>query len=403
PRDHPRAWLNLILAFIGTFFADGYTYTWSLYQRAYLDRTEPVLIHGNLSNSSLAMIGSLCMALFLGVGLVVGTLVRYYGVFRPLLLGTILLPASLILASFSTELWHLYLTQGVLVGISVSLCLFPMVHLPSQWFRKRQALASGLFYFGTCAGGVVQMQVTQVLFQRVGVRWSLRITALAILLSMTLVTCLVRERIQHAFRRVFDWTLLRRYPRLALLTLMVSIYTISFMVPFFFLPSYASFLGMSDDVGAWVGMTLTLSNGAGRVGLGWVADRYGHVNTLLISCLIAGLTSLLLWPFALSLGPLLAYAIIHGISLAGFVIIPPILAASLVPLAEGSSAVGLILGIQFMGELVGPPVFGALIDSTAPNTSYLPAEMFAGGVCILGTLLLIPFRWYLSRSLWSRV
>lgn len=50
-------------------------------------------------------------------------------------IGTVLVSASLILASFCVEIWQFYLTQGFLLGLGSALCFFPAVSIPSQWVR----------------------------------------------------------------------------------------------------------------------------------------------------------------------------------------------------------------------------------------------------------------------------
>ena len=43
-------------------------------------------------------------------------------------------------ASFARTTWHLYLTQGALVGLGTGLVYVPSMAILSQWFLKRRSL-----------------------------------------------------------------------------------------------------------------------------------------------------------------------------------------------------------------------------------------------------------------------
>ncbi|RKP11478.1 major facilitator superfamily domain-containing protein [Piptocephalis cylindrospora] len=415
PPDHPRGWFMIALAFMAYFIVDGYSYAWGLYQRAYVESPE----YAGVPTSTIALIGSVCLSTIFGLGLFVGTLIRYCGIQKTLLAGTICFPLGLLLASFATAIWHLFLTQALLSGIGGSLIVFSISHLPSQWFNSRRGIASGLAYAGSCIGSVVQLEVTEVMLENLGIRWSLRIMATASFVILLTVTIFIRERlppsppdiplsektgkvrgrVQVILSQIIDYSLLSR-PRIILLMVMCVVYALSYMAPFFFLPSYASYIGLSNSMGTNITTALALSDAAGRIVLGLAADRFGALNLLIIACFIVTLTDLILWPLATSAGMLLGFAIIFGFFQSAFVSILPIVTASLVDPAEASSAIGLVLGIGFVGDLAGSPIFGALFDITH---TYLPSQIFAGSVSALGTLLLLPLRFILTKSFFKKI
>ncbi|KAJ2610228.1 Golgi apyrase [Coemansia sp. RSA 1365] len=61
---------------------------------------------------------------------------------------------AFILASFSTEVWQLVLTQGVLFGAAASFPYILGVTVPLQWIRKRRGLALAVVYMGSGVGGM---------------------------------------------------------------------------------------------------------------------------------------------------------------------------------------------------------------------------------------------------------
>ena len=66
-------------------------------------------------------------------------LVRNFGTHVPLLIGVILQTAGFIAASFATQIWHLYLSQGFLVGLGVGFQFVSSTSIVAQWF--------GFFFF----------------------------------------------------------------------------------------------------------------------------------------------------------------------------------------------------------------------------------------------------------------
>ena len=62
--------------------------------------------------------------------------------------GLIIIVSALIASSFSTRVWHLILTQGVLYAIGGSLLYSPTMFYLDEWFVKRKGLAFGIMWAG---------------------------------------------------------------------------------------------------------------------------------------------------------------------------------------------------------------------------------------------------------------
>lgn len=112
-----------------------------------------------------------------------------------MLFGNAVMLAGYILASFTTKLWQLYLTQGVMIGCSISLIFVPATTVLPGWFLKKRAVAMGLSLLGTGAGGVVYGLATNKMLSDFGdTRWCLRILGISCTLSVLVATALIRER-----------------------------------------------------------------------------------------------------------------------------------------------------------------------------------------------------------------
>ena len=89
------------------------------------------------------------------------------------------------LASFSTDIFIMYLTEGFLFGVGASLCYFPSVIILPQYFSKRLSLANGLVSCGSGVGTMVMGPVINILMNAYGWRICVRLsTVLMILVSV---------------------------------------------------------------------------------------------------------------------------------------------------------------------------------------------------------------------------
>ena len=67
--------------------------------------------------------------------------------------GLIVVIAALIASSFSTKVWHLLLTQGIMYAIGGSFLYAPTMFYLDEWFLRRKGLAFGIMWAGV---GVVR-------------------------------------------------------------------------------------------------------------------------------------------------------------------------------------------------------------------------------------------------------
>ena len=99
--------------------------------------------------------------------------------------------AGLCLATFAREVWQLYATLGVLVGIGGNLLGYGVqsVVLPA-WFVRKRGLAIGIAFSGVGIGSIVLLPWMQILIARDGWRWacfSLALISAAVLFPLNLL------------------------------------------------------------------------------------------------------------------------------------------------------------------------------------------------------------------------
>ena len=96
------------------------------------------------------------------------------------LAGLVLVTLSLVVASFSTQVFHLILTQGALYGLGGAFLYSPFVFYLDEWFIERKGLAFGVLWAGTGISGAVVPIVMDWGLEKYGFRTMLRAWAMVI-------------------------------------------------------------------------------------------------------------------------------------------------------------------------------------------------------------------------------
>lgn len=84
---------------------------------------------------------------------------------------TVLMSLGLLSASYSTQVWHLYLTQSILYGIGSALFFVVSMAICPLWFTRHRGLAMGIIVSGSGVGGLVTPFIMHVLNESLGGAW----------------------------------------------------------------------------------------------------------------------------------------------------------------------------------------------------------------------------------------
>jgi hypothetical protein len=79
----------------------------------------------------------------------------------------------------------------------------------------------------------------------------------------------------------------------------------------FFIPLYATSLGLSNSTGAALVAGYNLSSAFGRLGFGFLADVAGPLNSLFLSLVLTGVSLMALWPISTTLAPFIVFVILN--------------------------------------------------------------------------------------------
>lgn len=194
--------------------------------------------------------------------------------------GSILMSSGFIAASFAHLPWHLYFTQGALVGLGIGALFIPSVQVVPQWFDRRRSLAVGLASSGSGFGGLAFSFATDALIRNVSLAWALRVTGIVCFVGNALGTALIRNRNAQVKPHQLGCArhLLRRYDCLLLLAWAFT-NVLGYIVILYSLSSYAvEVVGLTQKQAGLLTAMLNLGTGVGRPAIGLLSDRWGRVR-----------------------------------------------------------------------------------------------------------------------------
>ncbi|KAJ0422201.1 major facilitator superfamily domain-containing protein [Aspergillus carlsbadensis] len=385
--DGGYGWVVISACAIITWWFIGTSYSWGIIQAA-------LVKEGVSSASTLAFVGSVAVACISFLGVINARLIRMLGTRLSAVLGVVFLGVGEILSGFALKsVGGLFVTAGAVMGIGIStplttLLLQVVSIIPAQYFKTKRGIANGIVYAGGGLGGAVISFIVDALVQNTGIAWTFRTLGLVTLATGIPAALFIKERTPIPKGAIIEWHLFRDI-RFTLLFLVGAIATFPLLVPPFFLPLYTDSLGMKSSVGAGVVAAFNFSSALGRLMCGFCSDALGPLNTLFLSLTLSAVSMLVLWPVSNSIGPLVAFVIINGMSNGGFF-----------------STMPTVVGNVF-GSARGAPIAGYILDASGGEEggikAYRPAIFYAGSLALTAAVLAAAIRLKTERSLKKRL
>jgi len=376
PRPSRLYQCALVLAgFFATFQTIGLNQTYGIFQDFYTSSNSNI-VDGPGRYAMTSLIGTIGGGLTWSGSVFVGILIsKGCDMCLMCLSGSALMSLGFILASLSTKLWHLFLTQAVLVGIGSSMLYYPVISLTPVFFDRRRGFAMGIAMAGSGAGGLVFAPVTQSLLDHYGAPATLRILGVWNFVICIAVSFVIRPH--PAYQPI--------KPSLALVTsgtFIVQLFASFFqaagnIIPLYYLTIYStSVLGYSTTTAS---MFLAVNNGvnsASRVIMGLIADYAGRQNTLVGCVIFSAVSAITLWIHS-SRERFLAFIVLYGMASGGYSALLPTSIAEIYGKEHYSSANAAIYFVRGLGAVMGAPIAGALLGAQPGQVKLLgaPAQL----------------------------
>ena len=137
---------------------------------------------------------------------------RHFGTRTTLLVGVALETASLVGASFASETWQLFLSQGAGFGFGMGFLFIGSYGIVPQWFTTKRSLANGISTAGSGLGGLIWSLATGAMLDSIGLHWALRVLGIVTCAVNTVCALLLRDRNAAigVSQRPFDTRMLAR-------------------------------------------------------------------------------------------------------------------------------------------------------------------------------------------------
>ncbi len=339
PPDGGYGWVCVACTFFINAHTWGINSSYGVFLAYYLDNN----YYPRASALEFAFIGGLSISQALLIAPIATYVTRVYGTRTTLLLGVALETLALIGASFTHEVWQLFLSQGLCFGYGMGFLFVGCVGIIPQWFTSKRSLANGIGTAGSGLGGMMFSLATNAMIDSLGVEWAFRILGIVACAVNVVCALLIKDRNKAigSSQLAFDYKLFKR-GEFWLLLGWGFFSMMGYITLLFSLPNYATSIGLSSHQGSIVGAVLNLGQGLGRPLVGIFSDKTGRINIAAFCTFICGLFCFVIWIFAKSLGVLVFFALIVG-SVAGtfWTTIAPV-GAEVVGLRELPSALSIV-------------------------------------------------------------
>jgi MFS family permease len=315
------------------------------------------------------------------------------------LIGALILGLALVLASRAESLLAFQITYGVLVGISASAFVAPMIAATTGWFETRRSLAVSLVSLGI---GVAPMTMSPLVAWLASVYdWRTAMLAIGILSWVVLIPTafLVRrpplpaaaeaDSVQSApggaIRTASEAF---RSPQLIVLSLVFFACCAAHSGPIFHMVSYAIFCGIGPLAAVSIYSVEGLGGLGGRVLFGVLADRIG-VKPVLIAGLIVQAVAIGTYVYVRELREFYALAVIFGAAYGGVMPLYAVLAREYFDQRIMGTVLGAVTMVSSIGMAAGPLLGGWLFDTYGAYT-WLFIGSFAVGLSAVAIAVFFP-------------
>ena len=391
--DSRAAWMRLVIALaIGTIGNAG---MWIVSVAL-----PPVQAEFGVTRAEASLPYTLTLLGFAFGGVLMGRLSDRFGIMLPLLCGSVSIGLGYIAAGLSGSLLEFSLAQGILIGLLGSSATFgPLIANTSLWFEKRRGIAVALVSSGNYLAGAIWPPIIQYFFDTVGWRTTFIGIGVFSVVTMLPLAWMLRGRPpgHSSTTTSFDErprasasTGLTSNQLLVMLAIAGISCCVAMSMPQVHIVAYCADLGFGAATGANM---LAMMLGLGlisRLATGWIADKLGGLQALLVGTLMQGLALLLFIPFD-SLLSLYLIAGLFGLVQGGIVPSYAIIVREYFSPREAGAKVGIVLMATLLGMAFGGWLSGKIFDITG---SYDAA--FANGVAwnVLNICIVV---WLLKR------
>jgi MFS family permease len=369
---------------------------------------KPVLNEFGWTRAATSGAYSLNMVLMGGFGLLAGRLCDKFGPCLVMTACGLLLGLGYLLMSRVTDIWQIYVFYGVLVGIGMSGSFVPLLSTVARWFVRRRALASGIVVSGVGVGMLIMPLLANLLISNYSWQTSYFIFGLIIIVLIGVTAQFLRRppgqgplpagKVQAAPASSSNLQVQGLSLREAIHTR--QLWTICVMYFFFVfgqqiilvhIVAHATDIGVTAATAATLLSVIGVVSIGGKLLMGSLGDRIGNKRIMTFAYLMIALSFVWL-RLAGEMWMLYLFAVIFGLSYAGFAAVQSPLAADFFGLRSHGVIFGLVSAITSAGGALGSFVAGRIFDISGSYYWAFILGAILSVVSLILSILLKPAR-----------
>ena len=373
-------WVQLLLGLVCMTVISSPQYVWALF-------TEPLTGQLGAALPQLQITFSILIVVQTFLSPWQGALVDRFGPRLLLSIGVVLVGMSWVLAAQVTSLTMLYLTYGLLGGLGTGIVYVGVIGHMVQWFPDRRGLATGLVAAGYGFGALLTtFPIASLLaastYQAALTRFGLIFAVVGFVAAQGLrrprpdevVAIEVGPEVGTTARSYTSLEMLGT-PVFWLMFVMMTMMSTGGLMVISQMGAFTADFGMADVL-LWglpvLPLALSLdriTNGLTRPFFGWISDRCGRENTMLIAFALEGLA---MTAWLMTRGEPLLFVILSGVVFFGWGEIFSLFPSTLTDTfgtRHASANYGFLYMAQGVGSVLGGPVAALLFGVTG---SWIP-------------------------------
>uniref|UniRef100_A0A667WSU6 Solute carrier family 16 member 3 n=1 Tax=Myripristis murdjan TaxID=586833 RepID=A0A667WSU6_9TELE len=389
---------------VGCFVITGFSYA---FPKAVSVFFKELIREFGVGYSDTAWISSILLAMLYGTGPLCSVLVNKFGCRPVMMVGGLFASLGMIMASFATSIIHIYLSTGVVTGLGLALNFQPSLIMLNRYFSEKRPLANGLAAAGSPVALCCLSPLGQVLQYNYGWRGGFLILG-GMLLNCCACGALMRpllppkklksleesgdgavqeQKKPQPKKRLLDFSVFKDRGFL-IYTIAASVMVLGLFVPPVFVVSYAKELKYEDTKSALLLTILGFVDMFARPTCGLIAGtkwmRPKTVYLFSFAMIFNGCTDLIGSQATTYVG-LVVFCIFFGMSYGMVGALQFEVLMAIVGTEKFSSAIGLVLLMEAIAVLLGPPGAGRLLDATH---NYMYVFLLAGCEVTLSAFIL---------------
>jgi len=279
--------------------------------------------------------------------------------------------------------YQIILTYSVLGGLGGALLNPPAYGAIAHYFHARRGLATGIATTSGGVGGIIFPLLLQHLLPTQGFAWSCRILSFIMLGLAVPANLFLRTRLppppNHVSSVWPDITIFRD-ARFAFASLGIVFMEWGLFIPLTFIVSYAAAHGGNATDNYVLLSYLNAASVVGRLLPGFLADKLGRFNVIIVTIALCVVTVLALWlPAGHSEDTLVAFAVLFGFASGSNLGLIPVCLGQLCDSRQYGRFFSTAMMVASFGTLSSVPIGGALLGvGGEEEVGWMSVILFSG-------------------------